>query len=118
MEGSTIAARPVRHDPTTMRITRVSLLVASLGGILVIFDPWGLAVAGLVIAVAGTLVSSRAGLGHRWYSQIVVGAVLLVLSRLLAEGAQTLGGWLAVIGVLLILIGACLGYPLASDTEE
>jgi hypothetical protein len=118
MESSTIAARPVRHDPTTMRITRVSLLVASLGGILVIFDPWGLAVAGLVIAVVGTLVSSRAGLGHRWYSQMVVGAVLLVLSRLLAEGAQTLGGWLAVIGVLLILIGACLGYPLASDTEE
>jgi hypothetical protein len=118
MESSTVAARPVRHDPTTMRITRISLLVASLGGVLVIFDPWGLAVAGLVIAVVGTLVSARTGLGHRWYVQMVAGAVLLVLSRLIAEGAETLGGWLAVIGVLLILIGACLGYPLASDTED
>lgn len=118
MESSTVATRPIRNDPMTMRITRVGLLVASLGGLLVIFDPWGLAVAGLVIAVVGTLVSARAGLGHRWYWLMVVGAVLLVLSRLLAESAETLGGWLAVIGVLLMLIGACLGYPLASDTEE
>jgi hypothetical protein len=29
-----------------------------------------------------------------------------------------LGGWLAVIGCLMILIGASLGYPLASDLEE
>ena len=118
MESSTVAARPVRHDPTTMRITRLSLLIASLGAALVIFDPWGLAVAGLVLAVVGTLASSRACLGHRWYWQLVAGAVLLVLSRLIAEGAETLGGWLAVIGALLILIGACLGYPLASDTED
>jgi len=118
MESSTVAARPVRHDPTTVRITRAGLLVASLGAVLVIFDPWGLAVAGLVIATVGTLVTARAGLGQRWYRLMVVGALLLVLSRLIAESAEAMGGWLAVIGVLLILIGACLGYPLASDTEE
>jgi hypothetical protein len=41
-----------------------------------------------------------------------------VLSRLIAEGAEVLGGWLAVIGVLCILVAASLGYPLASDLEE
>ena len=49
---------------------------------------------------------------------IAGGAALVVLSRLIAEGAETLGGWLAVIGCALILIGASLGYPLASDLEE
>ena len=46
------------------------------------------------------------------------GAILVVLSRLLAEGSETLGGWLAVIGVVCILVAASLGYPLASDLEE
>ena len=43
---------------------------------------------------------------------------MIILSRLIAEGSETLGGWLAVIGALAVLIGASLGYPLASDLEE
>jgi hypothetical protein len=49
---------------------------------------------------------------------IAGGAALAIISRLVAEGAQTLGGWLAVVGCLLVMIGASLGYPLASDLEE
>ncbi len=118
MESSTVAARPIHRDPGTVRVTRAGVLIASVGALLVIFNPWGLAFAGLVIAVVGTLIAARGGLGLRWYWMMTVGAVLVVLSRLLAEGSETLGGWLAVIGVLLILTGASLGYPLASDAEE
>ena len=118
MESSTAAARHVRRDPATVRVTRLGIVIASIGALLVIFDPWGLAFAGLVIAVVGTLITARGGLGLRWYTVMVVGAVVLVLSRLLAESAETLGGWLAVIGVLCILVGASLGFPLASDLEE
>ena len=39
----------------------------------------------------------------------------VALSRLIAERHELLGGWLAVIGALPILIGATLGYPLRSD---
>ncbi len=108
----------VRRDPATVRVTRAGILIASIGALMVIFDPFGTAVAGLVLATVGTLITARGGLGVRWYSMLAAGAILIVLSRLLADGSETLGGWLAVIGVICILVGASLGYPLASDLEE
>jgi hypothetical protein len=101
-----------------VRITRAGILIASLGALLVIFNPGGTAIAGLVLAVIGTVIAARGGLGHRWFWVLATGAVVLVLSRLIAEGAETLGGWLAVLGVLCILVAASLGFPLASDLEE
>jgi hypothetical protein len=101
-----------------VRLTRAGLLIAALGALLIVIDPAGLAVAGLVIAVVGAVLAARGGLGQTWYWMVAGGAALAVLSRLIAEGAQILGGWMAVIGCLLILIGASLGYPLASDLEE
>lgn len=101
-----------------MRLTRAGLLIAALGALMIVIDPLGLAVAGLVLAVVGAVLAARGGLGHTWYWMVAGGGALAVVSRLMAEGAQTLGGWLAVIGCLLIMIGASLGYPLASDLEE
>lgn len=101
-----------------MRLTRTGVLIAGLGALLVVINPFALAIAGLVIAVVGALLAARGGVGHTWYWMIAGGAALTVISRLIAGGSQTMGGWLAVIGCLLILIGASLGYPLASDLEE
>jgi hypothetical protein len=101
-----------------VRLTRVGVLIAALGALLVVINPFGLAIAGLVLAVVGTLLAARGGLGRTWYWMIAAGTLLAILSRLIAEAAQTLGGWLAVIGCLMIMIGASLGYPLASDLEE
>jgi hypothetical protein len=107
-----------RRDPVTVRITRAGILIASLGALLVIFNPFDSAIVGLVLAAVGTVIAARGGLGRRWYWAMAVGAILLVLSRLIAESSETLGGWLAVIGVIFILVAAALGYPLASDLEE
>jgi len=107
-----------RRDPGTVRLTRAGVLIAALGALLVVIDPLGLAVAGLVLTVVGAILAARGGMGQTWYWMIAGGAALGVLSRLIAEGAQTLGGWLAVIGSLMVMIGASLGYPLASDLED
>jgi hypothetical protein len=107
-----------RRDPGTVRLTRAAVAIAAIGALLVVINPFGLAVAGLVLAVVGAVLAARGGAGHTWYWMIAGGAALAVLSRLISEGSQVLGGWLAVIGCLLILIGASLGYPLASDLEE
>jgi len=101
-----------------VRLTRAGLLIAALGALLIVIHPFGLATAGLVLAVAGAVLAARGGVGHTWYWMVAGGAAIAVLSRLIAEGAQTLGGWLAVIGCLMVLIGASLGFPLASDLEE
>lgn len=107
-----------RHDPATVRITRAGILIASIGALMVIFNPWGGAFVGLVLVAVGAVIAARGGLGRRWYGALAGGAIVVVLSRLIAEGSETLGGWLAVIGVLCILVAASLGYPLASDEEE
>jgi hypothetical protein len=107
--------QPARRDEATVRITRVGVLIAAIGALLVVFDLFGLAIVGLVLAAVGALLAARGGMGRGWYWALVAGAVVVVLSRLIAEGAETLGGWLAVIGSLCILIAASLGYPLASD---
>ena len=118
MEGSGAITQTARRDPATVRITRAGILIASLGALLVIFNPFGAAVVGLVLAAVGAVIAARGGLGRRWYSLLAAGAILVVLSRLIAEGAETIGGWLAVIGVVCILVAASLGFPLASDLEE
>jgi hypothetical protein len=118
VEGSGAIAATGRRDPATVRITRAGILIASLGGLLIIFNPFTSAIVGLVVAVVGTVITARGGLGRRWYWAMAGGAIALVLSRLIAEGSETLGGWLAVMGVLCILVAAALGYPLASDIEE
>lgn len=118
MEGSGIITQSARRDPATVRITRAAVLIASIGALMVVFNFFGIAIVGLVLAVVGAILAARGGLGQRWYWVLAGGAVIVVLSRLIAEGAETPGGWLAVIGCVSILIGASLGYPLASDLEE
>jgi hypothetical protein len=117
VEGSGVMTQPVRRDETTVRITRIGVLIASVGALLVVFDFFGLAIVGLVMAAVGAVIAAPGGLGRKWYWALAAGAVTVILSRLIAEGSETLGGWLAVIGSLCILISASLGYPLASDED-
>jgi hypothetical protein len=109
--------QPMRRDETTVRITRIAVLIAAVGALLVVFDFFGLAVVGLVLAAAGAVIAARGGLGRKWYWALAAGAAIVVLSHLIAEGSEMLGGWLAVIGSLCVLIAASLGYPLASDED-
>jgi hypothetical protein len=102
---------PVARDAGSVPATQAGLAVASLGALLIIFDLFGLAVAGLFLAVIGAVLAAPGGLGRKWYWAVAGGAIVVVLSRLLAESAETLGGWFAVWGSLAILIGAILGWP-------
>ena len=97
------------------RLTQVGLLVASLGAVLVVFDFFGLAVAGIFLAIGGALLAAPGGLGRGWYFAVAGGAIGVALSRLIADSAEVAGGWLAVIAAVTILIGATLGYPVRSD---
>ena len=73
----------------------------------------GFAVAPMVIGeVEGFALARFAGEGFG------VGAAVEVIARLLAEGSETLGGWLAVIASLMILCAVSLGYPTAGDSRS
>lgn len=117
MEGSTKAvSRP--RDAGAERATQIGLLVASLGAILIVFNLFGLGTVGLFLAAGGAALAAPGGAGHRWYIFIAGGAIVAILSRLIAEGNDSLGGWLAVIGSVAILFGTSLGFPVKGSREE
>lgn len=107
-----------RRDASALRVTQVGLLIASLGATMVIFGIFG--IAGLVVAVIGAVLAAPGGMGKSWYWGVAGGAVVMVLSRLIAESEslETLGGWLAVAGGVAILIGTSLGYPVRNERES
>lgn len=104
-----------RRDQGAVRAVQVGLLIASLGAVLTLFDLFGLAIVGLFLAGIGAAIAAPGALGSRWYWGVALGVVVMIVSRLVAEGAQVLGGWLAVAGCLAVLIGACLGFPSADE---
>jgi hypothetical protein len=100
-----------RRDPNLVRLTQAGLLIACLGAVLVIFNPFDLGIVGLVLAAAGTVLAARGGLGKTWYWAVAGGTILAILSRLIAENSEVLGGWLGVISCLAIVLAATVGYP-------
>lgn len=100
---------PARPDPGTVRLTQAGLLIAALGALMVVFTV--LPTVGLVMTVIGAVLAARGGIGHAWYTAVAIGAGLEVIARLLAEGSETLGGWLAVIASVVILCAVSLGFP-------
>jgi hypothetical protein len=112
MEGSsTPIGRPAVRDPGVVRATQVGLLIASLGAFVVVFDLFGLGVAGIFLAFGGAALAAPGGFGRGWFTAVAIGAIVVALSRLIADSAESLGGWLAVIGSVAILVGATLGFP-------
>jgi hypothetical protein len=103
-----------RRDPGALRLTQAGLLIAAVGAMLVVVGL--IPMVGLVMTVVGAVLAARGGFGHGWYTAVAAGAALEVIARLLAEGSETLGGWLAVIASLMILVAVSLGYP--TDTRS
>jgi hypothetical protein len=116
MEGTHVAMDVSEREPSALRITQAGLLIASLGAVVVIFGVIG--VVGLVLAVVGAVLGASGGLGKPWYWAVAGGAMVAVLSRLIAENAETIGGWLGVFGAVAILIGTSLGYPVRNERES
>jgi hypothetical protein len=104
------------REPSGLRATQAGLLIASLGAVLVILGAFG--IAALIIAAIGAVIAAPGGFGKNWYWGVAGGAIVMILSRIIAESAEVLGGWLAVFGALAILIGTCLGYPVKAERES
>jgi hypothetical protein len=116
MESSSAPADVrTRRDPSAIRVTQIGLLVASLGAVMIIFNLFGLGVVGIFLAIGGALLAAPGNVSRSWFITVVIGVVMAALSRLIADSAETLGGWLAVIGSITLLIGAILGFPTRED---
>lgn len=99
-----------------LRITQAALLVAAAGAIVVMLELLGTlaSLIGLGGIVVGTVLAAPAGRGPRggWWAVLATGAVLSALGALLGLASEAVGGLIALLGGVAVLVGAALGYPL------
>lgn len=100
---------------------RVALLLCAIGALLILLGLFGkaVAVAGLVAAIAGTVLAApyadRPGTAVRgWWSLLAAGAVLATLGVGIGLAVESLGGLLRVLGGVLLAIGVAFAYPSSS----
>lgn len=90
------------------------LALAAAGALIVLLGLFGTAasIAGVVMIVLGTVLAApRAPLGD-WWGLLALGAGISVGAAVVQLGSETLGGLLAVLGGVLVLVGVALGFPL------
>ena len=94
---------------------RIALTAAALAALVVVLDIFstGFRIACLGVIVAATVLASpeRSRSGGGWWWLLVSGAAASVLGAIVAQPSATLGGWLALLGGLAVMIGATIGFP-------
>lgn len=98
------------------RITQAALLLAAAGAIVIMLELLGnvASLIGLGGVLVGTVLAAPAGRGPRggWWTVLAAGAALLVLGALLGLASGAVGGLIALLGGVAVLVGAAMGYPL------
>ena len=105
----------MRSSSTSNGALRLALGAASLAALAVLVNlgSAGFRVACLAVIVAAAEVAARERQlgGEAWWWLFAAGAVASVLGAIVAQPAVTLGGWLALMGGLLVIVAAAVGYP-------
>ena len=103
----------------TTRALQIALVLAAIAALIVLVGLFGTvpSVIALGVMVVVTVVTAPAmrGRGGGWWILLAIGTVLSVGGALLAQVANTLGGLVAVIGGVLVVIAAAVGFPAESE---
>jgi hypothetical protein len=103
---------------TSETALRIALVAAGICAVIVVLGLFGTGVRifCLVLITLAALVASplRAADGGGWWWILAGGAAASVAGAIMAQPAATIGGIVALIGGLAVIVGAAIGFP----TEE
>jgi hypothetical protein len=103
---------------TSEAALRITLIVAAICALVVVLALFGtsIRIACLVLIAAACLIAApwRSSRGGGWWWILAGGSVTSIAGAVIAQPAATLGGWVALIGGLAVIVGAAIGFP----TEE
>jgi hypothetical protein len=109
-------------DRGSDRSLQIMLLVIAAGAIIILLGVFGTiaGIVGLVLVVGGAVMAAPYAPppgepGRGWWTMLAAGAGLSVLGALVALATDTLGGLLAAVGGVLVVIAVALGYPLSGE---
>jgi hypothetical protein len=94
---------------------RAALVVAIVAAIVVVLGlfPSAVRIAGLAVMVAAAIITSpgRLGPGGGWWWMMSAGVALSVAGALIAQAASGLGGVIALLGGMTVVVFGAIGYP-------
>jgi uncharacterized membrane protein HdeD (DUF308 family) len=105
---------------TSDAVLRIALIVAAIAALIVVLGIFGtgVRVACLVLIALVTLMALalRPRDGGGWWWILAGGAVGSIAGAIIAQPSATLGGVIALLGGLLVIVAAAIGFP--RETEE
>jgi hypothetical protein len=106
----------------SQRSLQIQLGVAAIGAVIILLGLFGTiaSLIGLIMVVAGTVLSAPSAPppgqpGRGWWTMLATGAGASVAGALISLVADTLGGLIAAIGGVLVVIAVALGFPLSGE---
>ena len=95
---------------------RVTLVVAAISALIVVLGVFegAVRVICLVLVAAAALIASpvRAKRGGGWWWILAVGAGASIAGAIIAQPAASLGGWIALLGGLAVIVAAAVGFAI------
>ena len=106
---------------TSRNVLRAALVAAAVCAFVVLLNLFSEAIRVVclaVIAAATVLTAPARNLGDTpWWWLLVGGAAASILGAIVAQSSSSLGGWLALVGGLVVMVAATIGFPAAGDGE-
>jgi hypothetical protein len=100
---------------------RLTLLVAAISALLVVLGLFGGAVRVLCLVLIGAAAlltaPPRVNRGGAWWRILAGGAAASIAGAIIAQPAPTLGGWIALLGGLAVIVAAAVGFSVEEEPD-